>query len=175
MSLIKKTFFIFILSIISSNLLANNSKVVFIDMDKLLNNSIVGKSVNKTIGSIIEKNKLEKENLEKDIKADDEKISSQKNILNDEEIKKMVDDLNIKIKNYQKIVSEQKKNVQKIKVDSSAIILENLKPILSEYSDKNSISMVLQKKDVIIGKNDLNITEDIIKILDNRLKKIDIE
>ena len=84
MSLIKKTFFIFILSIISSNLLANNSKVVFIDMDKLLNNSIVGKSVNKTIGSIIEKNKLEKENLEKDIKADDEKISSQKNILNDE-------------------------------------------------------------------------------------------
>ena len=175
MSLIKKTFFIFILSIISSNLLANNSKVVFIDMDKLLNNSIVGKSVNKTIGSIIEKNKLEKENLEKDIKADDEKISSQKNILNDEEIKKMVDDKNIKIKNYQKIVSEHKKNVQKIKVDSSAIILENLKPILSEYSDKNSISMVLQKKDVIIGKNDLNITEDIIKILDNRLKKIDIE
>ena len=30
-----------------------------------------------------------KENLEKDIKADDEKISSQKNVLNDEEIKKM--------------------------------------------------------------------------------------
>ena len=175
MSLIKKTFFIFILSIISSNLLANNSKVVFIDMDKLLNNSIVGKSVNKTIGSIIEKNKLEKENLEKDIKADDEKISSQKNILNDEEIKKMVNDLNKKIKNYQEIISEHKKNVQKIRVDSSAIILENLKPILSEYSDKNSISIVLQKKDVIIGKNELNITKDIIKILDNKLKKIDIE
>ena len=175
MSLIKKAFLIFVLSTISSNLLANNSKIVFIDMDKLLNNSIVGKSVNKKIGSIIEKNKLEKENLEKDIKADDEKISSQKNVLNDEEIKKMVNDLNKKIKNYQEIISEHKKNVQKIRVDSSAIILENLKPILSEYSDKNSISIVLQKKDVIIGKNDLNITEDIIKILDNRLKKIDIE
>ncbi len=144
-------------------------------MDKLLNNSIVGKSVNKKIGSIIEKNKLEKENLEKDIKADDEKISSQKNVLNDEEIKKMVNDLNKKIKNYQEIISEHKKNVQKIRVDSSAIILENLKPILSEYSDKNSISIVLQKKDVIIGKNELNITKDIIKILDNKLKKIDIE
>tara|TARA_Y100000816_G_C25912965_1_gene476142 strand:- start:113 stop:640 length:528 start_codon:yes stop_codon:yes gene_type:complete len=175
MSLIKKAFLIFVLSTISSNLLANNSKIVFIDMDKLLNNSIVGKSVNKKIGSIIEKNKLEKENLEKDIKADDEKISSQKNVLNDEEIKKMVNDLNKKIKNYQEIISEHKKNVQKIRVDSSAIILENLKPILSEYSDKNSISIVLQKKDVIIGKNELNITKDIIKILDNKLKKIDIE
>tara|TARA_B100000242_G_scaffold243781_1_gene184057 strand:- start:111 stop:638 length:528 start_codon:yes stop_codon:yes gene_type:complete len=175
MSLIKKAFLIFVLSTISSNLFANNSKIVFIDMDKLLNNSIVGKSVNKKIGSIIEKNKLEKENLEKDIKADDEKISSQKNVLNDEEIKKMVNDLNKKIKNYQEIISEHKKNVQKIRVDSSAIILENLKPILSEYSDKNSISIVLQKKDVIIGKNELNITKDIIKILDNKLKKIDIE
>ena len=65
--------------------------------------------------------------------------------------------------------------MQKIKVDSSAIILENLKPILSDYSDRNSISMVLQKKDVIIGKNQLNITDDIIKILDKKLKKIDIE
>ena len=87
----------------------------------------------------------------------------------------MVNDLNKKIKNYQEIISEHKKNVQKIRVDSSAIILENLKPILSEYSDKNSISIVLQKKDVIIGKNELNITKDIIKILDNKLKKIDIE
>ena len=172
---IKKFFFIFILTIISSNLFASNSKIVFIDMEKLLNNSIVGKSVNKKISSIIEKNKLEKEKLENDIKVDDEKINSQKNILNDDEIKKMINDLNLKIKNYQKIIKQHKKSVQKIKVDSSAIILENLKPILSDYSDRNSISMVLQKKDVIIGKNQLNITDDIIKILDKKLKKIDIE
>ena len=172
---IKKFFFIFILLIISSNLFASNSKIVFIDMEKLLNNSIVGKSVNKKISSIIEKNKLEKEKLENDIKVDDEKINSQKNILNDEEIKKMINDLNLKIKNYQKIIKQHKKSVQKIKVNSSAIILENLKPILSDYSDRNSISMVLQKKDVIIGKNRLNITDDIIKILDKKLKKIDIE
>ena len=172
---VKKFFFIFILSIISSNLFASNSKIVFIDMEKLLNNSIVGKSVNKKISSIIEKNKLEKENLENDIKENDEKINSQKNILNDEEIKKMVNDLNLKIKNYQRIIKKHKKSVQKIRVDSSAIILENLKPILSEYSDRNSISMVLQKKDVIIGNNKLNITDDIIKILDKKLKKIDIE
>jgi len=172
---IKKFFFIFILTIISSNLFASDSKIVFIDMEKLLNNSIVGKSVNKKISSIIEKNKLEKEKLENDIKLDDEKINSQKNILNDDEIKKMINDLNLKIKNYQKIIKQHKKSVQKIKVDSSAIILENLKPILSDYSDRNSISMVLQKKDVIIGKNQLNITDDIIKILDKKLKKIDIE
>ena len=54
------------------------------------------------------------------------------------------------------------------------IILNNLKPILSEYLKENSISIVLQKQNVIIGKKELDITEDIIKILDEKIKKIDI-
>ena len=53
-------------------------------------------------------------------------------------------------------------------------ILEILKPILSEYSKKNSISMVLQKQNVVIGKKELDITKDIILILDEKIKKIDI-
>ena len=44
---------------------------------------------------------------------------------------------------------------KKSESELNQIILENLKPILSEYSDKNSISIVLQKKNVIMGKNEL--------------------
>ena len=51
---------------------------------------------------------------------------------------------------------------------------KTLKPILSEYSEKNSISMVLQKQNVVIGKKELDITKDIIIILNEKIKKIDI-
>ena len=34
--------------------------------------------------------------------------------------------------------------------------------------------MVLQKQNVVIGKKELDITEDIIKILNEKIKKIDI-
>ena len=44
----------------------------------------------------------------------------------------------------------------------------------AEYSEKNSISMVLQKQNVIIGKKELDITKDIILILNEKIKKIDI-
>ena len=45
---------------------------------------------------------------------------------------------------------------------------------LLEYSEKNSISMVLQKQNVVIGKKELDITKDIILILNEKIKKIDI-
>ena len=64
--------------------------------------------------------------------------------------------------------------MKKKKIEGTNIILNNLKPILSEYSKKNSISMVLQKQNVIIGKKELDITQDIIKILNEKIKKIDI-
>ena len=61
-----------------------------------------------------------------------------------------------------------------MKLEGTAKLLKQLKPILSEYSEKNNISLVLQKKNVIIGKNNLNITDDIIKIIDDKVQKIDI-
>ena len=61
-----------------------------------------------------------------------------------------------------------------MKLEGTAKLLKLLKPILSEYSEKNNISLVLQKKNVIIGKNNLNITDDIIKIIDDKVQKIDI-
>ena len=60
------------------------------------------------------------------------------------------------------------------RIEGTNIILKSLKPILSEYSEKNSISMVLQKQNVIIGKKELDITKDIILILNEKIKKIDI-
>ena len=47
--------------------------------------------------------------------------------------------------------------------------------ILKEYSDKNSISLILQKKNLIIGKNDLDITDKIIKIVDIEITEFTIK
>ena len=112
--------------------------------------------------------------LETEIKSEDENINSQKNILNEEELKKQITKLNNKIKEYQNLLKQNKDNLNKKKIKGTNVILEKLKPILSEYSEKNSISMVLQKQNVIIGKKELDITKDIILILNEKIKKIDI-
>tara|TARA_Y100000816_G_scaffold31023_1_gene19843 strand:+ start:66 stop:554 length:489 start_codon:yes stop_codon:yes gene_type:complete len=150
------------------------SQIVYINMEKLFNESMVGISLNKKISEINKLNEKNIKKLEMEIKSEDENINSQKNILNEEELKKKITILNDKIKEYQNLNKKNKENLNKKKIEGTNLILNNLKPILSEYSEKNSISMVLQKQNVIIGKKELDITKDIILILNEKIKKIDI-
>ena len=54
-------------------------------------------------------------------------------------------------------------------------MLKTIRPILTDYSSKNSISILMQKKNIIIGKNELDITDAILKELDEKLTKIKLE
>ena len=52
------------------------------------------------------------------------------------------------------------------------IILKTLSPILTDYSKNNNISIIMDKKNIIIGKTELNITKEILILLDEKIKKI---
>ena len=51
-------------------------------------------------------------------------------------------------------------------------ILAELTIILTEYSKKNELSFVIDQKNIIIGRVDLNITKEILKLLNAKLKKV---
>ena len=171
-----KNFFqiIIIFFFLNSYCISQENKIVYIDMDLLISKSLAGKSINTQIKSQ-NKNNLEKfKKIEIDIKKEDEDISNKKNIISDDEYKKMVSQLNNKIRNYRAMVSENADKNKKLKINATKKLIKKLNPILSDYSEKNSISIILQKRDIIIGKNSLNITDDIIKILDENVKEIKI-
>ena len=171
-----KNFFqiIIIFFFLNSYCLSQENKIVYIDMDLLISKSLAGKSINTQIKSQ-NKNNLEKfKKIESDIKKEDEDISNKKNIISEDEYKKMVSQLNKKIKNYRVMVNQNVDKNNKLKISATKKLIKKLNPILSDYSEKNSISIILQKRDIIIGKNSLNITDDIIKILDENVKEIKI-
>ena len=171
-----KNFFqiIIIFFFLNSYCLSQENKIVYIDMDLLISKSLAGKSINTQIKSQ-NKNNLEKfKKIESDIKKEDEDISNKKNIISEDEYKKMVSQLNKKIKNYRVMVNQNVDKNNKLKISATKKLIKKLNPILSDYSEKNSISIILQKRDIIIGKNSLNITDEIIKILDENVKEIKI-
>ena len=63
-------------------------------------------------------------------------------------------------------------NNQRLNATEKMISL--IRPILSEYSEKNSISLIIQKRNIIIGKTSLDITDDILKIIDKKIEKISL-
>ena len=63
----------------------------------------------------------------------------------------------------------------KLKVENTNNLLKQINPILTKYSKENEISIILQKKDLIIGKTELDITDEIIKIINVEIKEFKIK
>ena len=58
--------------------------------------------------------------------------------------------------------------LNKIKIENTKKIFEILNPIITNYVEQNSISLVIPKKNIIVGKKNLDITDEIIKLLNNK-------
>ena len=97
------------------------------------------------------------------LKNEEEDLIKQKNIISSEAYNEKVKNLQNKIKIFRseknQLVKEFKKN-RESKINDFIKIVDN---ILGEYVKVNSIDLVLNKKDIIMGKNSYNITQEILK------------
>ena len=100
-------------------------------------------------------------------------LISKKNIINEIEFNNNFKSLKQEIKNYRLDRKKSNDEINKIKIESTKKILLFLNPIVKKYVEENSISIVLPKKNIIVGKKNLDITNIIINILNDKVKKID--
>ena len=89
-------------------------------------------------------------------------------------LKKKIIDLRDKANKFRKERNNNINNLNNQRLQATAKMINLIKPILSEYSEKNSISIIIDKKNVIIGKTALDITDDILKIVDDEIGKINL-
>ncbi len=161
---------IFFLNIANSNA---DIKISYIDVNFIINNSSVGKLLNKHLETLKKKH-LEKFNkIETDLKIKENELISRKNLIKKEEFEKDLKILQEEIKNYRIDRKKSNDEINKNKIENTKKILLFLDPIVKEYVNENSISLVLPKKNIIVGKKNLDITNAIIDILNEEVKEID--
>ena len=144
----------------------------FLDFKYILNESVAGKKAQDFL-----KNKLKKgiENLqskEKKLQEEEKKIISQKKIISAEEYKKQVTTLRGKVSGLQKERNQLLENVSKQRTKAKNELLKNLNPIIKDYMKEKKIRMVIDKKSILLADENLNITEEIIELLNKKLKSI---
>jgi len=171
----KKTFIIFIIYIFQLNFAIANPKIAFIDFDKIISTSEPGSYILSQLRNINSKNiKILKTNAKK-LKEQETKLISQKNILSDVDFQKNFSKLKLEIKNYNVNREKVNKDFKKLKINSTNELLKLINPILINYSNNKSISLILKKRNLVIGKTELDITDEIIKIINNDIKKFKIQ
>ncbi len=117
---------------------------------------------------ILKKKKLKNlKSKESEILKKESTILSQKNIISTEEFE-------IKVKEIRKeiaLFNEDKKKIsleyEKKRNEELIVFMQTIRPIIEDYIKKNSISMVFNQKNLFIADKKYDITEAILKILNN--------
>ncbi len=152
-----------------------DEKIVYLNVNLLLTSSESGIYINNELQKINKKNLDEFKKIETSIKSEEDKLLKQKNILKEDEFNNKVEILREKYKSYQKLKSKKNNDLKVLRDNSRNQILKIINEILAEYSTKNNISMVIEKKNVVIGKTDLDITKNILNLLNIKIKKVEIK
>ena len=139
------------------------SKIVYLDVQYIIDNSNIGIFYKKKVKSIQAENKKQISLKEKEIE-----INNQKNILKKDEIENKVKKLNILLKQYQNERNRQNKQIIEEKKKYTSKILNILNPLLTNYVKDNKITLVIEKKNILIGVKTLDITKDVLKILNDK-------
>ena len=169
------TITVIILNFLNFEKLYASNEITYLDLDKIIIESLAGKSITKQITSIQKKNNESLEAKEKKLFEKEKSIISKKNILQEKDFNEKVKAFKKEVNEYQNNRSKLIKEINQKKLNAISQLLDKLNPILARYSNEKSISMIVQKKNIIIGKSELDITTDIMKILDNEIKKINIK
>ena len=159
---------LFLLFFLNTAYANNTDRIAFIDLDSILKNSNLGKSVIQEIEVLNNKNisKLKKKEIE--LKKNEDEILSKQNILSEEESKKEVEILKEKIKKYRSLKNEMVLSYEKKREDSLKKFFDQINPIIQNYMNDNSINILLERKNVFIGKNNSDITASIIKEINKK-------
>ena len=167
--------YLFVVFLTFSSSIKSEQKIVFVDMDRLVSVSKPGSSIFNQLKDINSKNLNFLKKEEKKFKEKEKKLIAQKNIISESDFKNKIDELKSEIDNYNQKRNEMIKKFNKLKIENTNNILKLITPILAKYSTENEISIILQKKDLIIGKTELDITDEIITIINNEIKEFKIK
>ena len=160
----KKVIFFLLTSLFFfSNAFSNQISIV--DVTFLLKNSNKGKIIQKDLDSLNLKNSKLYNEKKKKLEVKEKKVASKKNILSKEDFNNEVLKFRKEVANYENERKKSAQEINNIKVSKIAKLLGEINKILVDYSSKNSISTIIDKKNVIITKQENDITKEILKIL----------
>ena len=158
-----------------TNLAISEQKIAFINMDKVISTSNPGISILKQLNDIKKKNSNFLTNEEKKFKEKEIKLISQKNIISENEFQIKLEELKSEIKNYNQNRNQMIKEFNKLKVSNTNHFLKLINPILVKFSNDKEIAIILQKKDLVVAKTQLDITDDVLKIINSEVKEFKIK
>jgi len=165
---------IIIICFLSFHIPLNAEVPHYLDFKLILNESEAGKKAQNFLKKRLENGIANIKKKEKSFQEDEKKIIQQKKIISAEEYKKKVSELRNKVSEIQKERGKLLESVAKQRAKARAEILKSLNPIVKNYMNEKRIRIVMDKKNILLADETLDITKDIMSLLNQKLKSINL-
>ena len=166
-----KKIFIALFFFLNSNFVYAETKIAYLDVQFIMDNSKLGIKYKEELIEYQNSINTSIKKIENNLKEKENEINNQKNVLSSDEINNKIKELNELLKNYQTQRKKFNQDLLNKKNSYSTKILKILNPLLTNYVENKKISILIEKKNVLVGVKNLDITSDILLILDQETKK----
>ena len=102
------------------------------------------------------------------------KLLAQKNVISAEEYNKQVNSIDKEIQEMNITISNKKKELAIYKKKIEESFSKTLNKLIEQFSEKNSIDIILNKENLLMAKKKLNITQEIFDLFNNQIKSINV-
>ena len=167
----KKNFFLIIIFFLFGvTNVWSSEKIAFLDVELIINKSEPALVIIKKIEKIRDQETKKLREIENNLKKKNDELIKTKNLISDEELKKKISSLRDEAKSFDEL---RKKTITELNIKKNKELNEFLKlinPIIQEYMKEKSIDMIIDKKNIFMAKTKNDITEDILKIVNTKIK-----
>ncbi len=145
--------------------------IKFVNIDKIINETNIGKKLLNKINKLDQINIDKLKSFEKEIQNRQNEINQKKNIIAQQELEKEVVGLKKKISDFNNQKNNMVKELNEIKNQELSQFFENIKPIIQNYMNDNSIDMIINSKNIFIGNKNSDLTNALINEINNKFLK----
>jgi Skp family chaperone for outer membrane proteins len=167
--------FIVLFFVTVSNQSYAEQKIVTLDLTFLLNESKAGKGAQDFLKKTYDSNAKKFVDIEKKLKKKEKDLLSKKDTLSKEDYSKEMNELRKSFSDYQ---TERRSSIDKLtkqRAGAREVLLKKLDPILKNYINENNVSLVIDKKIILGGAPDNDITKIIVEKINKELPSLDLK
>ena len=157
----------FLLSISAPAYSEPQGKIGYIDLSRSFDEYQKTKDFDKELEGKGDMKQQEREKLVQDIR----KMREELELMNKTAREKKEADIESKIKSLQEFDQEAKTDLTKDRDNMVKDILKEMSDVIKEYGEKNGYSIVVNDRVLLYGDSSMNLTDEIIKILNDKYNK----
>ena len=150
-------------------------KIVVLDLTYVLNNSKAGKDAQEFLKKTFNENTKKYSDIEEALRKEESDLLAKKATLNKEEYTKKMNSLRKRSIDYQ---SERRAAIDKLttqRAKARETLINKIDPILKVYIKENNISLVADRKFILGGAPDYDITKIIVEKLNKELPSLNLK